>query len=205
MTKIYLISPPQIDDLEIFLQELDELLSLKIVPIFQLRLKDYPYDFIKKAAISCKNICDKYNVKFIINDDANLAIEIGASGVHVGVDDENIKIIRNRVDSNFIIGASCYDSRDLALKAVGDGANYISFGAFFDSPTKKSRGKPQPEIIAKNKDLNVEIVAIGGINDSNCEILINYDIDYIAIISYIWSSQNKLCDLQNIYEKIAIS
>jgi len=197
MSKIYLISPPIIDDLNSFLVDLEKILSLKTIPVFQLRLKDYELSKVKNIAKRCLDVCSKHDVLFVINDYVDLAIEIGAGGVHVGVDDENIRNIKNKTQDGFVVGASCYDSKHLAIQAVEQGADYISFGAFFDSPTKKSRGKPSPEIIKWADDiLNVSIVVIGGINDKNCGILANKGADFLAVISYIWSSKDKIAALK---------
>jgi len=192
MSKIYLISPPKIDDLDSFLKSLDEILSLNIIPVFQLRLKDHDILDVCNIAKEILLICEKHRVAFILNDYADLAIEIGAGGVHVGVDDENILNIKKKSPKGFIVGASCYDSKHLAIDAVEQGADYISFGAFFESSTKKSRGNPGLDIITwANEVLNVPVVAIGGINDKNCTSLIDNGVDFVAVISCIWSSSNR--------------
>ena len=203
MSKIYLISPPDIIDLELFITELDELLSSKLVAVFQLRIKNKDSNFIEVAAIKCLKICEKHNILFILNDNADLAVKIGANGVHVGIKDGNIANIRNKYGDNLIIGASCYDSRDLAMKAAIDGANYVSFGAFFASKTKISIGNPDLDILNWSSEvLNIANVAIGGINNENCKIIANNKADFIAVISYIWSAENKREKLQQLYDNI---
>jgi thiamine-phosphate pyrophosphorylase len=188
MTKIYLISPPKIDNLQEFYQTLGDILQTKLVPVFQLRLKNYNENEVEEIALKTKEICDKNNCLFIINDFVDLALKIKAQGVHVGADDGNIKEIREKSPKNFVIGASCYDSKDLAVKADEDGADYVSFGAFFETKTKKSKGKPQPELITWCSELmSLPIVTIGGINDDNCKILQKSGADFIAVISYVWN------------------
>lgn len=186
MSQIYLISPPEID-LAVFSKRLEEALATKQVPVFQLRLKNYPDSQIIEIAQKLNDICQKYGTLFILNDRCDLALKVNASGVHVGADDGNIAEIRQKSPKNFIIGASCYDSKDLAASAVENSANYVSFGAFFASKTKKSRGNPKAEILTWCNDvLPVPAVAIGGINDSNCSVLRKAGADFLAVISYVW-------------------
>lgn len=191
MTKVYLISPPKID-LDSFKTKLEEALKTNLVPVFQLRLKDYPQSEIKKIAKELKKICDDNNCLFLINDYYEIALEVEASGVHVGVEDGLIKNIYKKtkaINPNFIIGASCYDSKHLAMEAGEQGADYLSFGAFFESKTKKSRGKPTTEILKWCSEIiNLPIVAIGGINDENCASLVKSEADFLAVISYIWDN-----------------
>ena len=189
MTQIYLISPPKFN-LKEFANELDNVLKTGLVPVFQLRLKDCEKEIIKKYALELKKICLQNNCLFILNDDLDLAIDIEANGVHLGIDDQNtnsnISQIKN-TNKNFIIGASCYDSRHLAMQAGEQGVDYISFGAFYPSSTKVSRGKPSLELLDWAIEmLNIPIVGIGGINSQNCQQLITHQIDFIAIISYVW-------------------
>lgn len=190
MTQIYLISPPQLN-LESFSQELLKVVKTNKIPIFQLRLKNYHNSEIKKIAQELKKICDDHNVLFFINDDLQLAVEIDASGVHLGIDDINysqqISLIKKN-HQKLIVGVSCYDSKKLALEAKEQGADQISFGAFFASPTKISRGSPKIELIDWAKEnLNLPIIGIGGINQQNYQILVDKKIDYLALISYVWN------------------
>lgn len=186
MTKIYLISPPKIE-IDKFSKSLKNALQTNKIAVFQLRLKDYPQEIIKNYSKEIKKICDDYNCQFILNDFYEIAIELGLSGVHVGIDDNKIKIIRQNSPQNFVVGASCYDSKHLAMEAGEDGADYISFGAFFPSKTKISRGKPSIELLRWGLEmLNLPIVGIGGINAKNCGELVKEKIDFLAVISCIW-------------------
>jgi thiamine-phosphate pyrophosphorylase len=186
MAQIYLISPPQIE-LKDFSLKLEKALKTGLVPSFQLRLKNYSPSEIKKISQEIKKICDNNNCLFLLNDFYEIALEIGASGVHVGIDDKKISQIRQNSPKNFVIGASCYDSKHLAMEAGEQGADYISFGAFFATQTKISRGKPTFEILNwASEILNLPIVAIGGINDKNCVELVKNGADFLAVISYVW-------------------
>ncbi len=188
MAKIYLISPPKID-LKEFSLSLKSAVETGLVPVFQLRLKDYEKTEIVKISQELKKICFDNNCLFILNDDYKTALEIGANGVHLGCDDGLISQARKNSDENFIIGASCYDSRHLAIEAAENGANYISFGTFFPSSTKNSKGKPTTDIIEWSAEmLDLPIVTIGGITNENCRPLIDAGADFIAVISYVWQN-----------------
>ncbi len=189
MSEIYLISPQQIT-LKQFSYDLVSALETGLIPLFQLRLKNYEDKEVIKIATELRKICSDFDVKFIVNDSYKIALKARADGVHVGVDDDDIKSIKQIVGNNFIIGASCYDKKNLALSATTKGATQISFGAFFSSITKTSRGKPSPEILTWAKqEINLPIVAIGGINDENCSILVESGADYLAVISYVWQHE----------------
>lgn len=192
MTKIYLISPPEIN-LKEFSKRLDNALATGLVPVFQLRLKNYLSQEIVAIAKELKKICHESNCLFILNDFCDLALEIGADGTHLGTSDGKIKLARKKADElakGFIIGASCYDSKDLAMIAGEDGADYLSFGTFFPSKTKNSQGKPKSEILTWCDQLiNLPTVAIGGINDQNCHDIVKAGADFIAVISYVWQHE----------------
>lgn len=191
MAKIYLISPESII-LSEFKVKLQNILSTNKVSVFQLRLKNCEKSLIKEAAQELLPVCLENNVPLIINDHFDIALEVGASGVHLGVDDvNNLSIIKKAAPDGFVIGISCYDSRDLALDGVIDGADYISFGAFYQSNTKKSRGKPDLSILKWADEMfDNPVVAIGGINDKNCKALSDSGANFVAIISYIWDSED---------------
>ncbi len=186
MTKIYLISPPRIE-LENFSKRLDAALKTGLVPAFQLRLKNYSNQEITKISHQLKEICQANNCLFLLNDFLDIALDVGANGVHLGAEDGSIKIARTKSPKNFVIGASCYDSRDLAMCAGEEGADYLSFGAFFPSKTKKARATPSVEILEWCAELiNLPIVAIGGITDQNCSSLVRAGADFLSVISYVW-------------------
>ena len=130
MSQIYLISPPKIE-LKTFLPRLEKALKTNLVPVFQLRLKEYSNSELTQIAKEIKKICDNNNCLFLLNDSLEIALNISANGVHLGAEDGSILSARKNSPENFLIGASCYDSRHLALEAGEQGADYLSFGAFF--------------------------------------------------------------------------
>lgn len=204
MTKIYLISPPKIE-LDDFSARLQIALKTGLVAVFQLRIKGYTDSEIKKISIKLKEICHENNCLFIINDYCQIALDIGADGIHLGVDDGSIAAIRKTVSENFIIGASCYDSRHLAMQAGEYGASYVSFGAFFESKTKESRGKPGLELVEWcDEIMTLPIVAIGGITDKNCKNLVKAGADFISVISYVWDHpEGEVTALENLNKSIS--
>ncbi len=201
MSNIYLISNPVIDDSN-FAIDLKNILATNLVKAFQLRLKGYKKLEIEKIAKNLQKICRDYDCSFIINDHPDIALNNDIDGVHLGQDDL-LQYDIAEISQKLLIGISCYDKIDLALKAQEMGASYISFGAFFPTITKKSPGTPKIDIISKfSKISSLPIVAIGGINDTNCVKIVNEGADFIAVISYVWNSDNKVNNIKILHDKI---
>lgn len=190
MAQIYLISPPKID-LAIFCKDLESALATNLVSVFQLRLKNYTPAQVLAIAHQVKKICDNHQVPLIINDYFDIAIEVNAAGVHVGIDDQQIATMRKKSAKNFIIGASCYNSKHLAMQAGEQGADYISFGAFYPTTTKIPKAQATLDTLSwASEMLNLPIVAIGGINQNNCRQLVDNGADFIAVIAAVWQYQD---------------
>jgi len=118
-----------------------------------------------------------------------LAKKINADGCHLGQKDMNILKAR-KILKNKIIGITCHNSINLAKKAVADGANYLAFGAFYSSKTKKTKYKASLKILSLAKKLtNIPVVAIGGIKDTNYKKLLLNKANFLAISSYIWNNK----------------
>ncbi len=184
---IYLISPNKIPIS--FYKNLKLVLKTGKVSFFQLRLKNYSQN--KKMIIGkkIKNICKKNKVKFIINDDPLLTLKLDADGCHLGQKDMNIKIARNTLGKK-IIGITCHNSINLAKKAIKAKADYIAFGAFNKSKTKKTKYIASVKILNKVKKITkTPIVAIGGINSENYKNLLLNNANFLAISSYIWKNK----------------
>ena len=135
LTKLYLISPDHIKVNE-FSKVLESVLKTGLVSCFQLRLKSTEDNYIISASKQLIPICKKYKVPFILNDRLDLAYEVKADGVHLGEDDGSILEARKLLGTQAIIGASCYNSKHLAMEAGENGADYVAFGAFFETKTK---------------------------------------------------------------------
>ena len=184
---IYLISPNKI--LNSFYNNLKLVLKTGKVSFFQLRLKNYT---LKKKIIigkKIKNICKKNKVKFIINDDPLLTLKLNADGCHLGQKDMNIKIAK-KILGKKIIGITCHNSMNLAKKAIKAKADYIAFGAFYQSKTKKTKYVASLKILNKVKKFTkTPTVAIGGINAVNYKNLLLNNANFLAISGYIWKNK----------------
>ena len=149
------------------------------------------YSFEKKILIGKKirQLCKKNNVKFIVNDDPVLAKKLNADGCHLGQKDMNIKEAK-KIIGNKIIGITCHNSIKLAKEAIKNKANYIAFGAFFPTKTKKAKHSANIETLNKVKKLtNIPIVAIGGITNENYKKLLLNNANFLAISGYIWNNK----------------
>jgi thiamine-phosphate pyrophosphorylase len=184
---IYLISPNKIYPQ--FYLDLKKVVKTGKVGLFQLRLKKYS---IKQKIVIGKKIhqiCKKYNVKFLVNDDPVLSKKLNSDGCHLGQKDMNITEAR-KIVGNKIIGITCHNSIDLAKAAIKNKADYIAFGAFFSTKTKKVKYKATPKILNKVKKITkIPIVAIGGINISNYKKLLLNNANFLAISGYVWSNK----------------
>ena len=183
---IYLISPPKIE--KNFFKNLNEVLKQKKTSFFQLRLKKD--SFKKKLIIGRKiqKICKKFKVKFIINDDVFLAKKLNADGCHLGQKDMKIKEARKLIGKK-IIGITCHNSIKLAKTAIKNKANYLAFGAFNSSKTKKVKYKASISLLKKARKItNIPIVVIGGINFNNYRNLLLNKANFLAISGYIWNN-----------------
>ena len=186
---IYLISPPKIKEDE-FYKVLDKVLKTNKVNFFQLRLKNISNLKLIKISKKIKKIVKKNNVKFLINDKPILSKKIGADGCHIGQQDLNIKKSRKILGKNKIIGVTCHNSKKLAIEAKNNGADYIAFGSFFKSVTKKTPFRANLTILRwTKKKINIPTVAIGGINNSNYKKILSSGANYIACSGYIWNNK----------------
>ena len=186
---LYLITPPQIHDINIE-NKLKNIFQTGVVKVLQLRLKKSKDQEIIDAGKILKTLCKNHNVTLIINDRPDLAHKIGADGVHIGEEDSSIENARAILGKNAIIGVSCYNSKHQAMIAAEKGADYVAFGAFFKSSTKKTTFRANLELLRwAKKKINMPTVAIGGINSSNYKKVLLNGANYIACSSYIWNNK----------------
>ena len=188
---LYAVTNRHTNDFQQFYEQVEASL-IGGVTCLQLREKNLSkLQFVEMARI-VKKICNKYNVPLIINDYIDVAIEINADGVHVGVNDLPVKEIRQMVDKNFIIGATA-KTIEQAQKAEIEGADYLGVGAIFDSPTKQNAiriTKKQLNDICES--VKIPAIAIGGINIGNISDLEKCKISGIAVSSSIFAAENIL-------------
>jgi thiamine-phosphate pyrophosphorylase len=168
-----------------------------------IQYRDKSHDAARRLtqAQALDELCQRYKVPLIINDDAELAAQVGAAGVHIGQDDPDLATARARLGPKAIIGVSCYDRLDLALAAERAGADYVAFGAFFPSPTKPHEIRPPIALLREARAaLTVPIVAIGGITPDNAPLLLNAGADALAVVSAVFAQP----DIQAAARRFAI-
>ena len=125
----------------------------------------------------------------MINDDPWLAKILNADGCHLGQKDTDILKAR-KILGKKIIGITCHNSLLLAKRAIRNEADYLAFGAFFPTKTKRTRFKASITILKKIKKITKKpVVAIGGINDKNYKNLLLNKADFLAISSYIFNNK----------------
>ncbi len=186
---IYLISPQKIRGTKFF-KDLDNVLKNNKIKYFQLRLKKISTLNLLKISKKVKKITKKNRVKLLINDNPILAKKINADGCHIGQKDMDFISCRKILGKNKIIGITCHNSKKLALQAKKYGANYVAFGAFFKSSTKKTALKANLEILRwARKKINMPVVAIGGINNSNYKKVLSNGANFIACSNYVWKNK----------------
>jgi len=186
--RLYLITPPRLDDLAAFSRVFEEALSAGDVACVQLRLKDVSDADIIKAAEMLLPVAHAHDVAFLINDRPDLALKVGADGVHVGQQDAPYEEARSLLGPDAIIGVTCHDSRHLAMEAGEQGADYVAFGAFYETATKDAISRTEPEILSWWQRLfEVPCVAIGGITPQNATPLVAAGADFLAVSSGVWS------------------
>ena len=144
-----------------------------------------------QQAQTLKALCETYNALLIINDDVELAKQVDAHGVHLGIDDASIHAARKQLGTEKIIGVSCYNRFDLALQANDQGADYIAFGSFYASPTKPNAVKADINLLHQAKQkIGLPLCAIGGITLNNASQLVEAGADMLAVISSVFAEDD---------------
>ncbi|MDD7796200.1 thiamine phosphate synthase [Clostridium sp. 'White wine YQ'] len=171
------------------------------VTLVQVREKDISTSEFYKVASEIKEVTSKYNVPIIINDRIDIALAIEADGVHVGQSDMPASIARKLIGPDKILGVSTA-TIDEAIKAEKEGADYLGVGAVFSTTTKDDARNVSLELLKEIKEtINIPIVAIGGINSKNVDMLKESDIDGVAVISDILAKDDIKQAARNIKEK----
>lgn len=133
-------------------------------------------------------LCRHHQVALIVNDDVNLAAQVGADGVHLGEDDSDIADARKQLGTRAIVGASCYDSLQRARELAIAGADYLAFGAFFPSPSKSTSRRATTDLLRQAVALGRPLVAIGGITADNALPLRHAGANFLAVISAVFGA-----------------
>ncbi len=191
-TKLYLITPPHIEDPLLFRDNLLEFISADDVACLQIRMKTLSGDFDKQATYSVANALleplKQREIDVIINDCPETADELGADGVHVGLEDPSVKEARRILGEGKIVGATCKQSRHIGMEAGEAGADYVAFGSFFSSNTKTNTTPASIEILTWWQEImELPCVAIGGITSTNARPLVEAGADFIATSGGVWN------------------
>ena len=193
--RIYLITPPSLDPVP-FADRLAVALDAgtpaagpdPAVAAVQLRLKDVDDDAWRRAIDALRPVAQSRGVAFLLNDRADLVRATGCDGAHVGQEDMPAREARRLMGADATLGVTCKGSRDLAMAAGEDGADYVAFGAFFPSGTKEVTRFIDPEILHWWSELmELPCCAIGGVTAENCAPLVQAGADFLAVVGCIWN------------------
>ncbi|MDC4409002.1 thiamine phosphate synthase [Acinetobacter baumannii] len=183
MRGLYLITND--DPIQLLLEKLDAALATRQIAILQYRRKKVDKAEQPAEVELIKQLCEKYQVPFVINDDLKLAAQFGL-GVHLGQSDGEITDAKSQLPEGVIIGRTCLNSLELAQKAIADGATYIAFGAVYATATKPEAGNVGIEVIKQAEaQYDLPICAIGGLTVENSKPVIEAGADLCAVISDI--------------------
>ena len=183
---LYAITPDEADTGRL-LARVDAVLAAGVA-LLQYRNKAVDEVTRREQAIALRELCMRHAVPLVVNDDWRLAADIGAEGAHLGEDDGQLAVARCAMGPAAILGASCYDSIALARDAVGAGASYVAFGAFFPSPTKPLARRATLDLLPASAGLGVPRVAIGGMTADNGGGLVQAGCELLAVIAGVFDA-----------------
>lgn len=190
-TRLYLITPPDIDDVPGFVSTFEDALGGGDVACLQVRIKPGgTIDEAKTKAVAAAllPLCRARDVALIIDDSVDICAEIGADGVHLGHLDMRVKDARKRLGKAPIIGATAKDSRHVAMEAGEQGADYVAFGAFFPTETKADTVPADAELLSWwQAVMEIPCVAIGGITADRAKAMSLAGADFVAASAGVWS------------------
>jgi thiamine-phosphate pyrophosphorylase len=185
---LYLITPPSLADLPGFRSALESALSGGQVAALQIRLKDVDDAAVAQAVRKLAPAAQAAGVAVILNDRPDLAAALGCDGVHIGQSDATYAEARRAMGRDRIVGVTCHDSRHLAMVAAEEGADYVAFGAFFDTATKTPQFRTDPEILSIwQETMETPCVAIGGITVATARELARAGADFLAVSAGVWA------------------
>ena len=183
--RLYLVTPPAQEPAR-FAEELARALDAGDVACVQLRLKEADDDAIRRAVDALRPVAQARDVAFLLNDRADLAVQTGCDGAHLGQEDGDQAAARELLGDG-ILGITCHASRHLAMQAGETGADYVAFGAFFPTATKETVHRAEPELLSWWAEvMEVPSVAIGGIDATNCAPLVRAGADFLAVVGAVW-------------------
>jgi len=180
---LYAITP-DIADTQELMRKVEQALAAGVA-MLQYRNKIISKDKRLLQAKELAPVARGYGVPFIVNDDLEIALAVGANGAHLGREDGDLAIARAKLPGK-ILGASCYNDVERARKAVGAGADYVAFGAVFPSPTKPDAVRAPLSLFGN--DLGIPLCAIGGITLEKAPALIAAGASLLAVLSDLFDA-----------------
>ena len=186
---LYAITPDEPDTAELLHKVRLALQGGACVLQYRNKRADPGLKFQQAQALS--RLAHEFGITYLINDDAQLAAQVDADGVHLGGGDGSVTAARALLGKTKIIGMSCYNRLSLAQEAVQQGADYVAFGAFFPSEVKPEAVQAELNLLQTARaELALPIVAIGGISQQNGATLIDAGANALAVISALWNAPN---------------
>ena len=190
------------DKRENLLPRLEEIL-IGGVKIIQHRFKNGNDKEHLEEAIKIKNLCERYNSLFIVNDRIDIALASNADGIHLGQDDLDLKTARKLLGNSKIIGITANNPFDIS-NAIKNGCDYIGIGPVFKTSTKKNKVPLGLERIKTlTKEIEIPWFAIGGINKKNITYLKNYGFIKVAIVSELMNSEDPKREVMMILKELS--
>jgi thiamine-phosphate pyrophosphorylase len=190
--QLYLISP--LDVSGDFPARLDRALAAGggRASAFQFRVKDMDQHEAAALAAPLQEICARHDTGFVVNDSIALAKRLRADGVHLGQSDGTVEEARRELGADVQIGVTCHASRHFAMEAGEAGANYVAFGAFFESETKDTEHRAHTDLLEWWASIfELPCVAIGGITPANCGDLVSAGADFLAVSGAVWNGDEE--------------
>ena len=186
--RLYLITPPRLDDLAAFGHTLAHALDAGDVAALQIRLKDVGDDILAAATDVILPIAQSRGVAVIMNDRPDLAAKLGCDGVHIGQTDGTLAEARRVVGAERMVGVTCHDSLHLGMEAAEGGADYVAFGAFYPTTTKDAPTRADLDLLRGwQADMLTPCVAIGGITVENVREIARAGADFAAVSAGVWA------------------
>jgi len=186
---LYAITPDEPDTAELLRKA--RLALLGGARVLQYRNKSADAALRLAQAKSLRKLTHEFSVPLIINDEPVLAQQIDADGVHLGSEDDSVNTARVMLGKGKIIGASCYNRMALAHEAVRQGADYVAFGSFFVSAVKPGAVIASQDLLRQaRREIELPLVAIGGITARNCTHLLDAGANALAVISAVFSADD---------------
>ena len=200
---------PQWDDTDRLIAAI-ELAAANGMRSLQLRRKNIPAAALRAQAERVQGACRALGVVFIVNDDWQLALAIGADGVHIGRDDADLQAVRDAVGPDMIVGTSCYNDIELARTALAQGADYVAYGAMYPSATKPDAVRASLDLLQRTRALLASydtprpaLVAIGGITSANAAAVAAAGADALAVITGLFEVDDIAAAARSLADTVA--